>query len=278
MTSRDSISISVAVLRRLERGSSQVFDRLANSVGSRNSSTQLGAHTTILVVYAHEVVTALPRGYWRLNERSGTAAMDLNVVTDGVKSNVAGALVNDSDPAVSFTGGRVNIPGTLFDYARTASFGAEFWVKATGATNGALISNVNDGTATKRGWEVSYNAGTSTLLFHLAADESGGDRLAVSTTHNLHDGNYHHVWVQYGGTSTPAGVSIYIDNVLKTNTTVANGLTGTTTTGNQLTIAGRTGGPYTTVTLDEVAVYSHNVTAQYVDWHYKAGLGQEVQR
>lgn len=288
MTGRNVIRVSPEVLRRLERGSSQAFDRLSNAISDKNTSTALGTHTTILVVYSEEVARANPRGYWRLNESTGTAAFDHNVNTDGLTSHgtyngvytlgTTGALTNDSDPAVLFGGGYVAIPGTLFDFLRTDTFGVEFWIRGTGGTSGALVSNVNDGTTTKRGWEVSYDAGTSTLIFHLSSDQAGGNRLAVSTTHNLHDGDSHHVWVQYDGTSTPGGVSIYIDNVLKTNSIVVNGLTGTTTNGNQLTIAGRTGGPYTAVTLDEVAVYTDVKEAIYIDWHYKAGRGQEVQK
>lgn len=286
---RNVIRASSELLRRLERGSSPSFDRLKNAISSKNTATDLGIHTTTPTSYVDEVLHSFPRGYWRLGESSGTVANDYNVRTDALvyagtyagsyTLGAAGALTGVADTAVSFTGGRVDLPSaSVWAFLRTNQFGAEMWVKATGGTNGALISNVDNGTTTKRGWEVSYNAGTDTLTFHLSNDQAGGNRLAVTTTHNLHDGSWHHLWVQYDGTSTAAGVKIYVDNVLKTNTTVVSGLTGTTSVSTALTIAGRPGGPYTTVSLDEVAVYTQTWSAQYVDWHYKAGLGQEVQK
>lgn len=285
---RHIIRASPALLRRLERGSSQSYDRLANVISSRNTQTGLGIDTTVVVTYMDEVIRAFPRGYWRLGETSGTTAFDDSYSLDALDFNgtytgsyvlnAAGA-ISDGNGAVQLTGGYVTIgSASVFDTLRTESFGVEMWVKPTGSTNGALVSNVNNGTTTKRGWEVAYDATINTITFHLAADQAGGNRLAVTTTHNLDDGNYHHLWVMYEGTSTPAGVKIYVDNTLKTNTTVSNTLSGVTTSGNNLILGGRVGGPYTLVTLDDVAVYKATHGPEYVDWHYKAGQGLAIQR
>lgn len=283
---RHIIRASPELLRRLERGSSQSYDRLANAISNRNSSTRLGIDPTISVAYMEEVIRALPRGYWRLGEASGTTAFDDSYNLDEVlyngtytgsyTQNVAGA-ITDGNGAVQLTGGYVTVgSASVFDILRTESLGVEMWVKSPGT--GALVGNVNDGASNKRGWEVAYDATANTITFHLAADEAGGNRLAVSTTHDLEDGSYHHIWVMYSGTSAPAGVQIYVDNVLKTNATVSNTLTGTTTSGNNLIIGGRVGGPYTNVIIDEVAVYKAVHGVEYVDWHYKSGLGQRVQK
>ena len=285
------IRVSQNLLKRLERSSSGSLDRLANAISPVNSQTlnALGIERGTIVEYEQEVMRTDPLGRWRLNETSGSVAEDTNYTTDVVKHNgaymgtvalgVGGAIASDSDPSVSFMGGYVTVSNHAdFDFLRTDPFTFEAWVRPSGAANGAFVSTVNDSVTTHAGWEISYNFATSTITFHLAADESTGNRLAVSTTHNLHDGEYHYLVVTYAGTSAPAGVKFYVDNVLKTNNTIQSGLTGSTVSNENLQFAGRIGGPYTPTMMDEVAIYGTVLQPHIINWHWQAAQGELVVR
>jgi hypothetical protein len=103
------------------------------------------------------------------------------------------------------------------------------------------------------------------------------NELSVSGSITVNDNVWHHIVITYAGTSTPAGIKIYVDNVLDTNTVLSNTLTGSIlnlaefnlgTRANDATI-GYLGH------LDEFVIYNKTLSAAEVAFRYSNGTGTE---
>ncbi len=102
-----------------------------------------GATSVTSSVYRSAVLGDGPVAYWRLDETSGTTAHDVTghghdgAYAASCALDVAGALLDDTDPAVRFDGmtSAVSLPPTDLDFSGTAPFSVEAWVNVAHTTN-----------------------------------------------------------------------------------------------------------------------------------------------
>jgi hypothetical protein len=142
-----------------------------------------------------------------------------------------------------------------YQFERTDSFSISGWFSSTDVNAGRIVSKATN-TTPVRGWVVFLSSGTTpgasqgALAFRIsnAAGDPFDNQLQVDTGGvTFNDGQEHHFLITYDGSNTPAGVKIYVDNVLQVPNTGFNTLTGTILNSDPLTIS------------DTVSSYSGNL-------------------
>jgi hypothetical protein len=233
---------------------------------------------------------------WNFNETSGTTANNDAEGTScgGTPANCDGTLTGFSDTttqdsttatasgwtsndrrwgagALKFDGvsDYVNMANeTPFDFERTTQFSMEAWVRPipNGATQSILTKNANVAPFTGYQWTISA-AGLQN--FQLINSTTSTLYLSVIGTVNLYDGNWHHVVITYSGSSTAAGVKMYVDGV-EDQATVLSDTLGTNSILNNLTfkIGQRNGGVFYKGAMDMVRIYNKVLTREEVSSNY----------
>ena len=148
-------------------------------------------------------------GYWRLSEAAGTTALDSSgnnrhatYSATGVTYGQPGQIAPDS--AVSVDGGTVAEAGDVLDFAGTALFAAEAWIKpsATDSTTRRILSKETTDAAGRQGWSLWTKDGK--VGFERIRD-GVADKVEGGT---LTPGRWHHVFARWSGT-----MRIYVDGV-----------------------------------------------------------------
>lgn len=236
-------------------------------------------------LYKQEVRRGIPVGYWRLNETTGTTALDNSgagnapgtytnawtlqqtPIRGDINNMAAAAAAANSEISVG------NVAALSFEY--TSPFSLEAWVKTTDVTTTPIILSKNgyNGGAFSGYWLQLYTS-TSVrfLLSNNFAVANYGDWTGATGT-VLNDGNWHHVVMSWSG-GTP---NLYIDGVACTITTLHSGPSATVLVSNPFLIGNYdftglgSGANITSGTvLDELAVYDYALTPAEVAAHYKA--------
>jgi Concanavalin A-like lectin/glucanases superfamily len=106
----------------------------------------------------------------------------------------------------------------------------------------------------------------------LIHDESQNNRLKVLSVNKLLDGQWHHCFVTYNGSSTAAGVTLYIDGRLARTIAVSNNLSQSIQVDAPFHIGmRRTQFPFMGQ-IDDVRIYNHRLSDQEVQELHEAGL------
>jgi hypothetical protein len=225
--------------------------------------------------YPSAVNADSPRGYWRLGEVSGTAAVNQTggangTYLSGVLLGQLGALTGDSDTAAGFDGGddRVNMgdpaDGSL-DFG-TGDFTVEAWAKAIANDERAIVSKrAVGGTAY---WQITVtDDGSQIGRIRVSISDGTTTSTVYGPTIRVDDGNWHHVAVVF---DRDVGITIYVDGTAKTTAVVVAG--DVSNTGDFL-VGKVTGYPNFKGAIDEVAVYPAALSAAGVAAHRAAGQG-----
>lgn len=218
--------------------------------------------------YASEVLADSPKGYWRLGEGSGTSAADASGQGNtGTYKNtptlgVAGALLNDSNPAITLNGTTQYI-----SVANSASlalgdvFTYEAWIKR-GESNRGFFDTILHKEGTPNTPKFGVTGPANRLQLRVPSVKT----ICESTTEVLADGLWHHVVATKNG----ATVKLYIDGVDRTGT-VTNETCQSNTAA--LTIgAENTVEEFFKGSIDEVAVYATALSEARIKAHYQAAL------
>lgn len=217
-------------------------------------------------------------GHWHLNESTGsTVSDDSGNGNDGTATNmengdwVTGKLNNGL--VFGGTDEWVDL-GAIADFERTDSFSLEFWFNTTTSSAQMILSKqLNAGTY--RGWNVFIESGLITAA--LISDNASSNRLQKKTNSTFNDGSWHHCVVTYDGSSTLAGLLIYMDGSLAASTNVTDNLSATISHATNAQISGRAGANVVFVgTVDEVVIYNFTLTSGNVTSRYNSGTGTEV--
>lgn len=205
-----------------------------------------------------------PVAYWRVDEPSGTSAVDAtgnghtgayyNTPTLGV----AGLLAGDTDTAVTFAAAS-NQYMSVPDAVGLRMPGAiALWVKTTQAALAFFVSKCVPSTS---GWEIQLNAdGTVSVIVH-----SAGAYTPLNGSVGVHDGNPHFIVAQVDGSN----MSLYIDGALDRSGAGVM-VAGTT----QITFGTRSGIGYSySGTIDEPAIWNRALTLIEIANLYTAGKG-----
>jgi RHS repeat-associated protein len=220
--------------------------------------------------YETAVLADSPSVYYRLGESSGTTASDDSgngydgtYAASGVTYGVAGAIENDTDTAVTFSGASVNgvtEAGSGLPSGHAAR-SVEAWFKTTGSF-GALVSYGNNSGSGSNGWEL-YESGSTTICM-----DANPDQVCATTPYVMNDGAWHYAAATYDGN---VGIVIYLDGQpigsgslsAQPNTTVPD-------TGLKLGGDGA-GGDKLVGSLDETAIYGSELTSSEIGAHWQAG-------
>jgi len=221
-------------------------------------------------------------GYWRLGETSGTQATDELGTNHGTYTNTPtlgsnGVLSGDTDTSVTFTAANSEYVtmGDVLDFERTDPFSLECWFKInTPGLTDRLIAKINFSSPFE-GYQI-VNHASGYMRFDLI-NGSGNNITVITVATGFDDGEWHHVVLTYDGSSSAAGVNIYVDGVDEPLTITADTLSATTLTTNALTIISMNGaGSYSDTTVDEAAIYDIELTQPQAEHHYNVGTTEIV--
>jgi hypothetical protein len=161
---------------------------------------------------------------------AGTAPQLSDSTTNGNNATMQGPVAASQQQSGEIDGS-INFEGdtwaslasaSTFSFERTDSFSVSTWLKINSNANGALVGKYPS--PANAGWALAQIAGTSSPQFALGLFGTSGTTGASAETAQVSMGVWHYVVVTYSGTSTTAGMTIYIDGVNQTLTTVKNNL------------------------------------------------------
>jgi hypothetical protein len=224
----------------------------------------LTSTATSVSAYAAQVLGDNPISYWRLDETSGTTAVDQKGANTGTYTSSptlaqAGALLGDPDTAVTFNGTSqyVNVPSNAA--LNPSHFTVEVWAKATGGAG--TYRGIVASRAYPNGW-VLYAAGNNLWQFWI---NNGTAMVAISggsVTLNA--------WTHLVGTFDGTTARFYVNGVLANSTTITS-YTPQTTKAVEIGQGEPGAGFYFPGTIDEPAVYGSVLSASQVLADYQLG-------
>jgi hypothetical protein len=257
--------VTLTVRDTSARTSTAVRDVVVSAPGA--TATPSPAPVPSAAGYANTIMgTSGLTNYWRLGESSGTTAAAAKGTATGVYSGVTlgqpGLLTGDVSQAATFNTATSNIRfGDVNDFAGTAKFSVEAWVKASvvDSSSRRVISKEGAGT---NGWMLWSNS--SRLWFGRLRN---GVYETVSTS-PLTAGQRKHVVVTYDGGT----LRMYANGALVTTAVSTQALPDTTA---PLTLgASSLGFGSFAGAIDDPAVYGGTVlSAAQVQEHFRVGSG-----
>jgi hypothetical protein len=255
------------------------FETYSAATGAVNIWINVPSLSNGAVIYAwygQSAVTTLqitPSAAWNglesvyhLKENPAGAPPQLNdSTTNANHATMNGAVLasqqqpGEIDGSVNFEGNTWAAPANPanFSFERTDSFSLSGWIKIASNSSGTLISKL--GATSSLGWALLQFTGGSGPDVALGLFGGTNNEVLVETP-ALATGVWHNVVATYSGTSTAAGVRIYIDGVSQTLTTLANDLTASIVNAVNPTINGRGGASsMSTDTMDELRISAKGV-------------------
>ena len=253
------------------------FGNVANSPWTTVTIAAAGAKDSdyVKAVYEDE-----PTSYWRLGEAAGVTASADRVGFDpltsqaGVTRGAAGAISGDNDTASTFSGATGGSAAGVTAGNPPDVFTLETWFKSTSTTGGRLLGWGNRNTtqnSTKRDRQL-YMDNSGRLHFGVKPNAT---RQVVTSPSSYNDGAWHHAVASL----SPAGMKLYVDGAQVASRNDVK-------VGEHLSIGyWRLGGDslaswpsvptsaYFNGSLDEVAIYKHELSPVDVAAHYAAATG-----
>ncbi len=215
--------------------------------------------------------------WWTMDDGTGTTAFDLTFYgNNGTLTNMeTGDWKNGKigDYALEFDGVNEYIDcGSEYflDFERNDTFTLSAWVK-TSSTGGAIISKMNI-SDDYRGYDLYINS-SGVIRVHLI-NTLDSNEIIVDGATAINDNQWHFIVLAYNRSSSASGVKLYIDGSLDNLTIVKDTLNKTIHTDVNFLIGARTEGNYFSGQIDDVRVYSFDLTQDNVTWLYNSGNGR----
>lgn len=215
--------------------------------------------------------------HWKLDSTPADEAGSFPAAWDGDASYTPSVAAPASSAAADLSGAWLKA-GTGIDFERTRAFSATAWIKGDGQDSSVVGDMIHlEG---YQGWELhtgttSYGGDSRSVTVWLAHDYPSS-AIQVNATLPVLDNQWHHVAFTYDGSSSAAGVKIYIDGVEAAATAsldslgdnIANG------DGSELNIGTRMNGAHHGFTgaIDEVALFDHALTPAEMETVFNSGV------
>jgi len=218
--------------------------------------------------YAAEVLADLPLAYWRFGETAGPTAVDSSgngndgTYIGGVALAEPGVLAGDT--AARFDGGDDEMTaGEIFDFAATAPFTVELWIRPDdiGSIGGVVCRYGWDGN-NYLGWLLT---GSSNVPDGLRFRRTGSPLLEGVS---LADGEFNHVAVTFDGVTE----LLYLNGV-EVDSRLPNALVDVGTDPFRVGRAANWGS-YAGI-IDELAIYDFALPPARIQAHRNAALGSQ---
>lgn len=256
---------------------SDPFGNTANSPWTTVTVAPTGAQDSN---YVKAVYDSQPTDYWRLGEAAGvTVSADrvgFNPLTSqaGVTRGAAGAISGDADTGTTFSGATGGSAATTTPGNPPDVFSIETFFKTTTTRGGRLVgwSQRNTSQNSSKHDRQLYMDNAGRLHFGVKPTNQRRD---VASTASYNDGAWHHAVA----TLSPSGMKLYVDGAevaSRADVTVGDHLAiGYWRLGGD-TLSGWPSAPtsgYFAGSLDEVAIYKHELSAIEVATHHAAATG-----
>ncbi len=162
--------------------------------------------------------------------------------------------------------------GAALDFERTQAFSVSGWLYR-GANAQQFFIGTSLGTGTWRGWSLGTRFGFGRKLqLDLINTVNSNHLSAYTTLDTITEGEWQHVAATYDGSSTPAGIKLYVNGVLQPMTTGFNALSATTITGGACRVAAHlAGGNWLNGRMANWQVFTSVLTPEHI-----ASLANEV--
>ncbi|MFF1635008.1 LamG-like jellyroll fold domain-containing protein [Leifsonia sp. NPDC058248] len=224
--------------------------------------------------YGAAVYNSNPDLYWRLDETSGSTANGSDpYANNGTYSGLAATLgqtggISGGGKATTFNtdsnGSNGGIVSSNQQYSNPTTYSEELWFKTNTNTGGKLIGFGNESSGLSSNYDRHiYMQDDGRLVFGVWTGQTN----TITTPDALNDNQWHYVVASQASD----GMKLYVDGALVgTNPqNQAQGYDGYWRIGGDNTWGST--GPYFNGTLDEVAVYSSELSQQDVTNHYTLG-------
>jgi hypothetical protein len=206
----------------IEEAASGAYKRIKVSdfiAGLSNTSTP--GTTPSTTAYKDRVLASSPWLYYRLNDSSGSTALDASgAIRNGTYYGspvfgVTGSINGDVDKAVSFNGSTGIVANTFGASAAPDLYSIEFRFKTTLANAGIAGFNASSNTANSGTYdrELSLIDGKMNLYVY------AGSAVNIITTNTFNDGLWHTATQKMSS----AGTEIWIDGTLQASSNITSG-------------------------------------------------------
>ena len=160
-----------------------------------------------------------------------------------------------------------------------STFSVSLWMKSSATTWGCMIGKQLNG-STYTGWGIFQNPTAGGKFFVAMFSVLGSNTQGVRTqVGGFNDGNWHHVCVTYDGSSTAAGLTVYVDGSSEPLDIDTGTLTGSILTSETMSIGSRgstTPGAFYNGRIDEVSMFNIELSAAQITELYNAGVPDDV--
>jgi hypothetical protein len=211
-----------------------------------------------------DIITDLD-GHWKLDETTGVVAADSS--GNGYNGDLINMAGNEWTPGMinnclEFDGvNQYTRHGDVLDFERTDPFTMACWINYTGSPVDIVMGKMANG-GSYRGYALMAISGN---IYWALINTNNTNHLSVYITDVTNDGAWHHLVATYDGSSTPAGVKVYLDSISRSKTTFKNNLNATTINSSLLNIGARSGGLTFGGKIDDVRIYSRELVQGDVD-------------
>jgi len=229
--------------------------------------------------YTSAVIADGAAAYWKLDEATGSTAVDYassldGTYTNGVTKGVAKLISDSGGTAVSFDGTNDFITmGDVLDFDQGDRFSIEFLINTTddGGGSGASIISKQSNTAPYSGYSLYVYIN---YIYISLIGTTYANRLESHYAVAINDGEDHHVVWTYNGSSNISGMKLSVDGVFQTMTTDVNNLSTSTVCAEPFNIGARNSVDiFVSAVIDEVAVYATALPEITVRKHKALSLG-----
>jgi hypothetical protein len=217
--------------------------------------------------YRDVVLADTPYAYWPFNEIRGASTIEdagdnglYGAVVGGVTLGELGT-IPEGGMAGAFDGssGKVTLPSL----AITSAFSVEAWIKTTSTAQRPILSNRGGTFGDPGQFYFGIQSGKLFLYINEALSPS------LSSARSINDGRWHHVVATSDGTTS----RLYIDGVLDAAQTQAH---SSRTAANYISWDLPNATEFFPGSIDEVAVYRSQVSANRIAAHYAAASWTEL--
>lgn len=215
--------------------------------------------------------------HWKLDSSPADEVADFPATWDG-SAVYTPTVAAPASTAAADLNGQWLTAGTGIDFERDQTFSATAWIKG-GVQDSTIVGDMAQ-SEEFRGWELhvgtTANGGNANSVTVWLVNDYPAIAIQVNASAPVLDGQWHHVAFTYDGSSTAAGVKIYVDGAEAATSVGLDSLGSSIANNTQagLNIGTRMNGAAHTFSggIDEVALFDQVLTGAQMSAVYQSGV------